>query len=154
MTEKKFLTTLVISTLLFSGVTFAEGKDNFPGSGNLAGSYAGTSKHPSYGGPWTSKKDKANSYDESPIAGSVSKVSNEKWVAKIFNNSKSTYSVRYEVVQYDSNHSRLKSESFTNTLSTGQSRSIDISALARTASCEINLLSARDLTPEVSKKDS
>lgn len=136
---------LTLGTLLLVNLALADGKEEFPTSGNLATTFAVPTSRGSFSGPLANTKGKDISFDESPISGSVSKVTPTKWAANVSNTSKDSFSVRVEVVQYDAGHSRIKSDYFSYTLAPGQSKSADVSVTGRMASCELNLLSVKKL---------
>lgn len=88
---------------------------------------------------------------QAPITGSVFKSpSQSEWIARLFNNSESKYSVQVEVVQFDVNQKILKRDSFGITLNPGENSQRMISARANSQQATLNLKSARNLSP---KKD-
>lgn len=79
-----------------------------------------------------------------PLAGSVSRLDSRNWVAKIFNNSKTTVSVAADIVEYDGNRRKVRSTPITTTLSGGKSFERKFAASPTTVDCSLELRSWRE----------
>lgn len=119
--------------------TTAEKKPELPKSGSLSTSGDFGYRRSAVGGEWGGTDQQGK--DVAPISGSVSKLSDNEWVMKAFNNSKDTYSVSLEVAQYGVNGQRLKGDFFSYTLRPSQNVERKISASPSTKSCDLKLQS-------------
>lgn len=142
------MTRLVIALLTLTvtvpSVALGEVKKqkDLPQSGTLsATSSAGTSAEvPNPWGGVSLDDGKPN-----PISGSVSKVSANQWMMKVFNNSQDPYSVSLEVEQLDTSGRRARSDYFSYTLKAGASAQQPISASPQTRDMRLNLRSWKNL---------
>lgn len=83
----------------------------------------------------------------SPITGSVSKVNNTTWIAKLFNNSKlETYSIDIEIVQRNDRGTVVKRDSFSMTLRPGATNSREVSAGVGVLEADLNLLRYKNIS--------
>jgi len=123
MTTRIILRTIISLSILNFAVAFAEDKaptpTPLPKSGSLASSFAGGQNAGTSDKSWgTNVLDQ----EPAPIAGSVSKDGN-KWVAKVFNNSKDTYSADVKIIQSNDRGGSAKNDYFSVSLRPGQSDS-------------------------------
>lgn len=96
--------------------------------------------------------------DQAPITGSVSRLNQTKWVAKVFNNSKKSISASFTVKQMNAAGNQIDSDSFSVTLGPGQSNERPITASASTVNAELaitnwKILKEKEGTGENSTKE-
>jgi hypothetical protein len=102
----------------------------------LSGSYSGGPGKTAVDGNWGSGNEIEST---TPISGSVSKVSGNNWMMKIFNNSKDSYSVDVSIVQLASDGSKNKEDHYSYNLGPSKSEQRSISALSHTVNCALRL---------------
>lgn len=84
--------------------------------------------------------------DAAPVSGSVSKLGGDRYVARLFNNTKDEpISVSAEVVQVNRSGTRVRSDSFSTTLAPGQKYERQISAASSVADVQLALRSWKSL---------
>ena len=102
---------LIVSPSFSEEKAGQEKKRELPQTGVLSGTGGGAAAGVAMEGPWGGTslegKDSGN-----PIGGSVSRLSDRDWVAKVANSSEDRYRVTVAVVQYDERNRRLKSDTF------------------------------------------
>ena len=142
-----FLIILSLSFFFSSALSAEEKKEKptpeLPKSGSLSSTVSGVYDSRVVPGPWGGVDPSGES--SSPISGSVSRVSANKWVMKVFNNSDDTYSVNLAVHQFNLTGSKIKSDSFSYNLKPGESAQRDITSLAQTEQCSLDLVSWRKI---------
>lgn len=116
-------------------------KKELPRQGSL--SFSGGMSDGKIAMPWGSDEE-----GSSPITGSVSKIGQDTWVMKVFNNSEDTYSVNLKVVQLNSQNRQVKSDSFSYTLKARQKVERNVSAAPGSVRGELKLESWKNLTPK------
>lgn len=89
-------------------------KPNLPKSGVLSRSAQTGYGNKSYEVPWGPETGGTN--EQTPLAGSVSKLSERELLAKVFNNSDQTYSISAKVLQYNARGVQIRSDSFSATI--------------------------------------
>ena len=131
------LTSLVLS---LSTSLFAEEKKDkpLPKSGSLSTNISGITGNKAVPGPWGGVDTSGE--DASPISGSVSKLSKERWVVKLFNNSENTFSVDVAVTQLDRNGSSVKKDNYSYTLMPKQSVERSVTASPQTEQANLELV--------------
>ncbi len=90
--------------------------------------------------------------EESPITGSVSRLTADEWVMKVFNNSKNAYSVIVDVVQRDDRGSEVRRDSYTYMLKPESSEQRKVPAGVGAKEAELNLRNWKDLTKKPARK--
>lgn len=111
---------------------------DLPRSGSLSSSISGIHDSRAIPGPWGGVDVKGET--ASPITGSVSKISANKWQMRVFNNSEDSYSVSLAVHQYNRVGTKIKSDSFSYSLRPGASAERTLSSLAETEQCTLDLV--------------
>ncbi len=94
-------------------------------------------------GAWGSESDASS---KPPITGSISKVSDREWVAKLFNNSEDTYTVSVEVKQMNAAGKRERSDSFSARLGPNENTERTLGATARTVDAELELRNWKNIS--------
>jgi|GEM_PF-2876108 len=142
--------TFVLSSGFFSfSVLAQESNRELPKQGSLSATFQGGDEGVAIPGPWGAEESDIFSEDKSPISGSVSRgMRGSEWVAKLFNNSQDRFSVDVEVVQYDDRERVVKRDSFSTTLSAGQSVERTFSARSNSHQGELNLRSWKNLSQQ------
>ena len=83
----------------------------------------------------------------SPITGSVSRVDNDTWIMKVFNNSSTeTYTVDVEVLQRDERGSVVKRDAYSYTLQPKATTSREVSSALHVRAADLNLTKYRNVT--------
>lgn len=128
---------LIALVVLFAATASAEKavKKELPRQGSLSVS-AGTGGAGNFGYemPWGSDNE-----GSAPISGSVSRMGQDSWVMKVFNNSEDTYSVNLRVIQSSERNATLKTDSFSYTLKPGQNAERTLRAAPNSARGELRL---------------
>ena len=88
-----------------------------------------------------------------PITGSVSRLSRDTWIMKVFNNTKDEYSVDVDVIQLNTSGSTVKTDSFSYRLKPGESEEESISTGLGARDAELNLRRWRNLSAERRQRD-
>jgi hypothetical protein len=116
---------------------------DLPKSGLLSGTYSLETDSTAVSEPWGNTGSAANS--NSPITGSVSRISKQQWKASVFNNSEDSFSVSVKVKQIDSRGSVVKSDYFSASLKPKNSAERQFSSASSALNAELELLSWKKL---------
>jgi hypothetical protein len=87
-----------------------------------------------------------------PITGSVSRVTQDSWSMKVFNNTKDEYSVDLDVFQLNMQGQTVKTDSFSYRLKPGTSEQEKISAGIGARDAELNLRRWKNVSEEKRKR--
>jgi hypothetical protein len=79
------------------------------------------------------------SKDKPPVSASLSRLNNQLWLLRLFNNSEEAYSVDLQVVQYNAKGTKIKSDSFSYYLRAGQKEDRKITGMFNTARADVLL---------------
>jgi hypothetical protein len=90
--------------------------------------------------------------EKSPITGSVSRVTADKWEIKIFNNSKDSYSVSVDLIQRDLRSTEIRRDSYSYTLKPESSKSERIAVGVGAQTAELTLRHWSNRTKKVKAK--
>ncbi len=134
----KKLPVVVILSFFFVFISQAENKPKpLPPSGTLA-TAGGGSKDGTYDGPWGDIN--LQNKEESPLIGSVSKISGMDYKCTVTNTSKDRYSATVSLEQLDQNGKLLKSNMAAVNLAGGETVVRDYRANANTATINLKLI--------------
>ncbi len=114
-----------------------------PQSGVLSGTYSLGRESKAVAAPWG--KQSSAAVINSPLTGSVSKVSSKQWKASLFNNSKDSFSASIKVRQIDQRGNTVKTDNFSMSLKAGASDERLVSAASSAHSAELELVSWKKL---------
>jgi hypothetical protein len=121
-----------------------EKEKDLPKSGNLSTSVtsgAASSTFPDpFGGVGIADEDSA------PITGSVSRIDEDTWRMRVFNNSQDVYSVNLGVKQRDDRGATVKTDNFSYTLKPGASAEQTIQSASGAMEADLDLRSYRKVT--------
>ncbi len=152
-----FTLSLFVSLLVLPFSGFADNhqahskKKELPKSGSLSmsGSFGGGKvvMEPAWGSDTDSSADAG-----APISGSVARLNERNWEARIINNSKKSYAVDLEMLQYDQKGSTVKRDSFSYTLKPGQTQARTVSASLNSTAAELKLSKWKSLGDKAKKE--
>jgi hypothetical protein len=128
-----------------------ESDKELPKSGSLATSSISGAASATFPDPFGGNDPSGR--EVSPIAGSVSRLSSERWEMKVFNNADDTYSVSVDVVQRDLRGSEVKRDSFSYTLKPHTSKSEKLAVGPGAELAELTLRNWRNETRKVREKE-
>lgn len=134
-----YLRLLVLGVLFCAGPSFAESdakKKTLPKTGSLSSSGSFGSGSAAVDVPWG---DEDAAKGGAPISGSVSRLDAGQWLMKVFNNSKTAYSVNLEVVQFDKSGKRVKGDFYSYVLQPGKSAERKVGSASSTEYAELKL---------------
>lgn len=134
--------------------TKAEPKEEkkLPKSGVLSSSIRSGYQSRNIGDQWGGT-DITGDAGAAPITGSVSRVSPQEWVAKIFNNTDDTYSASLRVVQLGKRGSQTKQDSFSYTLKPHSSASRRLASSSLTEEARLELQGWKKLGAKKAAKE-
>lgn len=142
---RRFLS-IVVALLVFTAASAAvanpkesDKKKELPKSGNLSTSINSGSVSSSVPDPFGGIE--IGEGEGSPISGSISRLDEDTWQMRVFNNSQDTYSVNLGVKQRDEDGRTLKSDSFSYTLKPGSSAERPIQAASGSREADLDLRS-------------
>lgn len=157
---KKLISGISFSLFLIAGLLFVIGVSeaqegmkgvDLPKSGVLSDTFASGRSGVTAPGTWGDSN--VLSSDPAPISGSVSKLSNNKWQMRLFNNSEDPYSVSVEVRQIDTNRVVQRRDTFSYTLKPKQSVEREVTAYSPGVDCALELLKWKNLSPPKKKEE-
>lgn len=124
---------------------------DLPKRGSLAGSIDSGYGNTTVEGPWGGVDTEGE--NSSPIQGSVTKLDERTWLLKLFNNAEDKFRVNVEVVQYNLQNKRVKSNNFSFSIAGGESVERRITASPVTAHCVVNLRDWKAYPKQKSSKE-
>jgi hypothetical protein len=151
---RRLASLLIVAVLcaVSSGAFAAPKEKELPKSGNLSTSVmsgAATTEVPDpFGGVDLGDAESA------PITGSVSRIDEDTWRMRVFNNSQDVYSVNLGVQQRDDTGRVIKTDNFSYTLKGGASAEQSITSASGAFEAALDLRSYRKLTKTKAAPDS
>ncbi|MBX7144444.1 MAG: hypothetical protein K1X79_08355 [Oligoflexia bacterium] len=127
-------------------------KKELPQTGVLSSTAQTGYNQKSVGGLWGDPYGRGSDAG-APISGSVSRLSAKEWNMSVSNASKDPYSVSLEVAQFDARGTKVRSDSFSYTLSAGQRIDRRIASATNTVDCQLKLRQWKNLAPKAPEKD-
>jgi hypothetical protein len=113
-----------------------KGSGNLPSRGLIAGTATGGFGSTQLDGPWGAGPGEQG---VSPVSGSCYKSDSSTWILRAFNNSEDRYSVSLGMVQLDVRNREIRADTFSVSLSAGQSVERKYGAHPQAVNCAVKL---------------